>query len=480
MRPALRGRHVGSLCFVAILPFLASSTLRGQSGETGNFCVRDYVPGAVCTANDVRIEELTVFSVVEDCADGTPDEAVVVFEMLVSAEGSPDRFDIGAFLALDGGSALGGDSCFHDFLDPPITTTPTFGDANTDGIDDIQNGPWSNLEAGDASDTCGDIAGGTQVIKTLQQVTVACQDTNFDGSADVSVCATWHNNANSTCSGIATAFPGTNSKCSCTLLELGIAPPGPVQAPAIDVSKTPPEQSVLIGEDAIFTILVSNGGDTDLDNITVDDLLCDSLTGPTDDAGGDLVLGVTETWSYECTVNAVEEDFENVVTVTGSPPEGDPVSDSSSALVVVVDPSISVDKTPPNQNVPSGSNAVFSIVVTNTGNVDLENVVIDDVLCDQLTGPTGDDLDAILEGPEIWTYTCTVEGVVADFANVVTATGTPALGPPVSDTATANVVVTTTTAPTAIPTLSGRWLLLLVALLGAGGALLLMQRRGWS
>ena len=46
-------------------------------------------------------------------------------EVLVSADGSPDRYDIGLYLALDGGSALSGDSCFHDFLEPPLTAAPT-------------------------------------------------------------------------------------------------------------------------------------------------------------------------------------------------------------------------------------------------------------------------------------------------------------------------------------------------------------------
>src|SRR5688572_16566781 len=104
---------------VGVLSTLATVGLplpAAAQGETGNVCVRDYRSGAVCTANDVRIEALTVVSVIEDCLTGVVGETEVVFEALVSSAGSPDRYDIGLFLALDGGSARDGDSCYHDFL----------------------------------------------------------------------------------------------------------------------------------------------------------------------------------------------------------------------------------------------------------------------------------------------------------------------------------------------------------------------------
>lgn len=78
----------------------------------------------MCTANDVRIEALNPITVVEDCASGTVGETEVIFEALISADGSPDRYDIGLYLALDGGSARDGDSCFHDYLEPPPDCHP--------------------------------------------------------------------------------------------------------------------------------------------------------------------------------------------------------------------------------------------------------------------------------------------------------------------------------------------------------------------
>jgi uncharacterized repeat protein (TIGR01451 family) len=403
---------------------------QAQSGEIGNFCVQDYQPGAGCTANDVRIEALTVVSVVEDCLTGVVGETEVVFETLVSSAGSPDRYDVGLFLALDGGSALSGDVCYHDYLDPPLTPTPVYGDKNGDLINDLDGGPWWD---GD-TDTCGDIESNTQVFKTLPALRFACIDANGDGSADVSVCTSWDNNAGTLCSSVVDAFPGTNSKCSCADVELGIPP-----EPAITIVKTPPLQYVLAGGSATFTFTVTST--TWISNVVVTDApACDTMTGPAGDTNGDSILQPTETWTYTCTINNVTADFTDTVTVTGDGPLG-PVSDSDTADVIVQSPGITVSKTPPTQVVLTGGTATFTVTATNSGNVDLDPVSISDPQCTTLTGPTGDDGDGILNPAEAWDWTCTVTNVTADFTNTATVTGTPPTGPPVSDSDGADVTV---------------------------------------
>lgn len=215
--------------------FSAVTTARAQSGETGNVCVQDYQPGANCTANDVRVEELRVYNLIEGCGEGTIGEMEVEFEALVSAEGSPDRYDIGLFLALDGGldTALTGDNCFHDYLAPPLTTSPTYSDYNTDGINDVWGGPWWNGEISDPSDTCGDMETNTQVFKVLESLRVPCVDNDGDpaGAADIHVCASWDMNVQTTCSGVTTAYPGNNSKCGCATVNL------PFTTNAVSVTK---------------------------------------------------------------------------------------------------------------------------------------------------------------------------------------------------------------------------------------------------
>jgi uncharacterized repeat protein (TIGR01451 family) len=418
-------------------------------GETGNVCVRDYRSGAVCTANDVRIEALNVVSVLEDCLTGVVGETEVVFEALISSAGSPDRYDIGLFLALDGGSARDGNQCYHDFLSGPLTATPTYGDKNSDTIPDIDGGPWWN--GGTDSDQCGDIQASTQLFKTLPPLRFACIDNNGDGSADVSVCTSWDNNTGSTCNTVLNAFPGTNSKCSCATVELGIPP-----APELTVTKTPPTQTVLSGGTATFTITLDSR--TLLTGVSLSDPQCTTLTGPTGD-DGDNVLETSETWTYTCTVANVAAGFTNTATANATSPNG-PVSDSDTATVTVNAPGISVSKTPPTQAVASGGTAMFTITVDNTGNVDLTGVTVSDPQCTSLAGPMGDDGDAVLEVPETWTYTCSVTNVTAGFINTVDVTATPPSGPDVSGSATAEVTinapsVTVSKTPPAQQVLSG-------------------------
>ncbi len=217
-----QGRFLVAFLAAGAAPLFAG----GDPPQSGNFCVQDFQPGAVCTANDVRFEEFVQVSVLEDCPTGDPNTAMILFQVRVSADGSPDRFDIGMFIALEGGSALTGDSCLHDYLDPPLTETPVYGDVNGNGVPDIVDGPWWDEET-DAGDFCGDMETNTEVLKTLVPITIACVDNSVppDGIVDISACASWDNNQQSTCSGVVGAFPGTNSKCSCVELSTGIPVP---------------------------------------------------------------------------------------------------------------------------------------------------------------------------------------------------------------------------------------------------------------
>jgi hypothetical protein len=212
---------LGASLLLLLLMLLAPRLAHAQ--EIGNYCVWDYQSGAVCTANDVRIKELRIMRVDKPCNLAPTGYLDVVFEALVSSEGSPDRYDVGLFLALDGGSAESGDSCYHDYLPPPITTTPTYGDKNSDGVPDIDNGPWWNGEPKDA-DTCGDIKTNTQVFRITQPMRISCADINQNGRADISVCTSWDNNTGSNCNSVQQAFPGTKSKCGCAIIDFAFSP----------------------------------------------------------------------------------------------------------------------------------------------------------------------------------------------------------------------------------------------------------------
>jgi uncharacterized repeat protein (TIGR01451 family) len=133
-------------------------------------------------------------------------------------------------------------------------------------------------------------------------------------------------------------------------------------------------------------------------------------------------------------------------------------------------PDIAIDKSPATQDVVMGGNANFTITVTNSGTVDLNNVTVSDALvpdCDNAIG-------AMTTGTSV-SYSCTDVGVVASYTNVAVVdsqlvTGGP--GPTATATADVNVISPTSVSLSgfeegglsSMPTLLGALVLLVVGL----------------
>lgn len=207
--------------------FLACSLGFGVAlgAETGNVCVQQYSPGNGCSGSDVTISKIAPVSVLEDCASGDPGSAVAVFEIWISG-GAQSRYDIGVFLALNGGSALTGTNCLHDFLEPPLDPHPVYGDSDGNGRSDLPGGPWWNGEPFVPGDDCGDLEAGTDAIKTLVSFRFSCTDNTGNGFVDFSTCTSWSAGTSSTCPGLGGAVPGGQTRCSCNVLEMGVPMPG--------------------------------------------------------------------------------------------------------------------------------------------------------------------------------------------------------------------------------------------------------------
>jgi hypothetical protein len=281
---------LGSVTLTALLIslFVVAVPSMAHGGEQGTVCVQFYTSGATCTANDVRLEELKVVNLVNGCTQPPLDQMEAEFEALVSAAGSPDRYDIGFFIALDGGNALdAAGTCFHGYLDAieqPLNPTPVYGDwypaPAGDGIPDVYNmdpafaGYWDG-EPKDTADACGDMETNTQVLKRIEVTLVLpCDDLvdgagnpGADGFVDVGVCASWDNNANTTCLDVTDAVPGTGSKCSCSRVNL---PNQPTAIDLISFSATPQEDGVLLAWETA----------TELNNLGFNVSRSDSRNGP--------------------------------------------------------------------------------------------------------------------------------------------------------------------------------------------------------
>jgi uncharacterized repeat protein (TIGR01451 family) len=200
--------------------------------------------------------------------------------------------------------------------------------------------------------------------------------------------------------------------------------------PSIDIEKDPADQQVIIGSPVTWTLTVTNTGDVDLTDVEV----TDAIAPICDNAIGDLAAGASV--SYDCTLEVVSGDFTNTADVTGTPPVGPPVTDSDDADVDAIDPSIEIEKTTSTPDIEDGETATFEITVTNTGDVDLENVEVTDALAPDCDNSIG----SLASGASV-TYSCTLTNVTSDLTNTAEASGTPPVGPPVTDSDDADVNV---------------------------------------
>jgi uncharacterized repeat protein (TIGR01451 family) len=216
-----------------------------------------------------------------------------------------------------------------------------------------------------------------------------------------------------------------------------------VISPSINIEKMPDNQQIVSGGTATFTITVTNTGDVTLTNVTVTDELAPGCARTSEQLGANATLAAGATFNYTCTRANVTADFTNSATATGTPPVGPNVTDTDTAAVDVTAPAINVEKTPDNQQIVSGGTATFTITVTNTGDVTLTNVTVTDELAPGCARTSSDIAGLASMAPNASvSYQCTRASVTADFTNSATATGTPPVGPNVTDTDTADVDVT--------------------------------------
>jgi uncharacterized repeat protein (TIGR01451 family) len=194
-----------------------------------------------------------------------------------------------------------------------------------------------------------------------------------------------------------------------------------------DVDCRGPAASVKEAGDVItYRITVTNTGDICLTNVIVTDSLI-ALTGPVEPKNKDGILEVGETWTYTGKYTVTREDIDtnggcdgyidNVAIVdcdqlgpksdsARAPIEAPPVFEACPEYRIekcVTD----VDCRGPTASVKEvGDVIAYRITVTNTGNVDLTNVVVTDPLIKTLKGPAeSKDADGILDIGEKWTCT---------------------------------------------------------------------------
>ncbi|HNS50522.1 MAG TPA: hypothetical protein PKO09_05000 [Anaerolineae bacterium] len=416
----------------------------------GGTCIDD-VTGRTntCTANDVRISELRNSENVS-CEAGSDVELNLRARLVATAN---ERYDLGTFVALDGGDARTG-TCQQDYLPPPLSAGGTCsgsgqvchwdgdcpaGEACTGGYDPLSGaGPFFNAEAAeDENDLCGDIEQAVETFYDLVTVTVPCQDMNGDGYLDIGTCVSWDNQKSNTCVDVSGAIPNNKAKCNCEMTTVGNV----IVHGSIQVTKTPlPDTLTEPGGNVEFTFVVTNPSPATVTVDTLEDSVYGDLT-VYPETTCEVPQTLEPTQSYTCTILASLTGDPGVhpdtVTASGADQNQDPVEASAMAQVVITDllPTIVLTKTvEPVQLVEPGGTVTYTVNVENRSGVSdpVTLTSLTDSLYGDLTDPANPEIsDSTCQLTEIEpgdVYSCTFKAEASGTGGTVISDMATALG----------------------------------------------------
>ncbi|MET8980621.1 LPXTG cell wall anchor domain-containing protein [Streptomyces sp. NPDC004539] len=224
------------------------------------------------------------------------------------------------------------------------------------------------------------------------------------------------------------------------------SPPGTTtvtgtQKPALTVVKSADKTSLVLGDTITYSFKVTNTGNVTMKNITVKEsdftgtgtlsaISCPSTT---------LAPNATTTCTATYKVTQADVDaakLSNSATVTGVPPQGTtpvPSSPSTTTIPGTRTPSLKVEKSADRTDLVAGQTVTYSFKVTNTGNVTLKNVAVQESsfsgsgTMSAISCPAG--ASSLAPGAAVTctaTYTVTQADVDAGkLTNTATATGVP-------------------------------------------------------
>ncbi|SDJ09592.1 conserved repeat domain-containing protein [Frankineae bacterium MT45] len=161
------------------------------------------------------------------------------------------------------------------------------------------------------------------------------------------------------------------------------------QNPSLLLVKSALSQSIdTVGQAVTYAFAVTNTGNVTISNLTLADTFV-APAGPAADAVCPVTL-LAPGASTTClaTYTSTQADFDagiitNTATASGLDPQGNPAASNPSTAVVVANDSLSLvlQKTvTPSQITTAGQQVFYRFAVTNTGNVTIHNLVVEDVL----------------------------------------------------------------------------------------------------
>ncbi|VVB72855.1 Uncharacterised protein [uncultured archaeon] len=211
---------------------------------------------------------------------------------------------------------------------------------------------------------------------------------------------------------------------------------------ALEVLKVPSKSSAAVGDTITYRITINNIGTVTINGLTLtDDKLGTITLAETSIAAG---KSITTSIDHVVTEADLPSPLTNIVTVTGTDSQGQPVTSTGTASVALTYTSkMEVTKTPSTNTAAVGATVTYSYTVKNSGSVTINALsLVDDKL-----GTITLDTNTIAPGASA-TGTAThtvVEGELpGPLTNNVTATGTDSQNNALTATAKASVALTYT------------------------------------
>jgi hypothetical protein len=178
----------------------------------------------VCATKEVFLAELAS-QIPARCKEGEP--IVVTLDATIRIEGP--RFDLGWYVATDGGDAMNGKCVLNDLHTGG--SYPLVSPSNNATA--VGKTVWSVVDGGD-DDKCGDVfLPSNETVANMRtpfvmNSTLTCTDENDDGFMDIAVCFTWRSAQHNGVCDPKNNIPGAaTSGCYCTRYDIPNIPVGP-------------------------------------------------------------------------------------------------------------------------------------------------------------------------------------------------------------------------------------------------------------
>ena len=202
---------------------------------------------------------------------------------------------------------------------------------------------------------------------------------------------------------------------------------------AIALSVTAEPEVIQSGDAVQFTYVVTNTGDLNLADVTIEDGLGNVVPI------GNLAVGDTAVWTV---IESIATTTTNDVIVSGTDPDGRAVVGADSVTVTVVGAALDLAVMADPQTIYPGESVNFTYVVTNTGDADLTNVTVVDGF-----GTATTPADVAVGNSVFWRV---AYRIYETTVNDVTATGSGPGDSTVSDSESAMVLIVEGLAPVVI------------------------------